>query len=100
MKKLTLFLSAMLLACATSVWAETATFGSDWNTLFGTNYSGAISSVKANSLTLSGSVDGVTLEAKNGTSTRGYVKTGDFRAYNGYTITITAPNGKVLTALS
>lgn len=100
MKKLTLFLSAMLLACATSVWAETATFGSDWNTLFGTNYSGTISSVKANSLTLSGSVDGVTLEAKNGTSTNGFVNTNDFRAYNGYTITITAPNGKVLTALS
>ena len=99
MKKLTLFLSAMLLACATNLWAETATFGNDWNTLFGTTYTGSFNTTQ-NDLTLSGSVNGVTLEAKNGTSTSGYVKTGDFRAYNGYTITITAPNGKVLTALS
>ena len=99
MKKLTLFLSAMLLACATNLWAETATFGSDWNALFGTTYTGSFNPTK-NELTLSGSVNGVTLEAKNGTSTYGYVKTGDFRVYNGYTITITAPAGKVLTALS
>ena len=100
MKRFTLLLSAMLLACATNLWAETATFGNDWNALFDTSYGGTISGVKANELTLSGSVDGVTLEAKNGKSTNGYVKTGDFRAYNGYTITITAPTGKVLTALS
>ena len=99
MKKLTLFLSAMLLACATSLWAETVTFGNDWNTLFGTSYNGSFNP-KANELTLSGSVDGFTMEVKNGTSTNGYVKTSDFRAYNGYTITITAPTGKVLTALS
>ena len=99
MKKLTLFLSAMLLACATSLWAETVTFGNDWNTLFGTSYNGLFN-LKANELTLSGSVDGFTMEVKNGTSTNGYVNTGDFRAYNGYTITITAPTGKVLTALS
>ena len=99
MKKLTLFLSAMLLACATNLRAEDVTFGNDWNKLFGTNYGGSFNTTK-DALTLSGSVDGVTLEAKNGTSTSGYVKTSDFRAYSGYTITITAPNGKVLTALS
>ena len=99
MKKLTLFLSAMLLACATNLRANEVTFGTDWNTLFGTKYTGSFNP-KNNALTLSGSVDDVTLEAKNGTSTNGYVKTGDFRAYNGYTITITAPAGKVLTALS
>ena len=99
MKKLTLFLSAMLLACATNLQAESVTFGTDWNTLFGTSYTGAFNT-KKDSLTLSGSVNGVTLEAKNGTSTSGYVKTSDFRVYNGYTITITAPEGKVLTALS
>ena len=99
MKKLTLFLSAMLLACATNLWAESVTFGTDWNTLFGTTYNGTFYPTK-NALTLSGSVNGVTLEAKNGTSTNGYVKTSDFRVYNGYTITITAPAGKVLTALS
>ena len=99
MKKLTLFLSAMLLACATNLWAGDVTFGNDWNTLFGTTYTGSFNP-QQNALTLSGSVDGVTLEAKNGTSTNGYVKESDFRAYNGYTITITAPAGKVLTALS
>lgn len=99
MKKLTLFLSAMLLACATSLWAETVTFGNDWNALFGTTYTGTFST-KADSLNLSGSVDGFTMEVKNGNSTNGYIKTDDFRAYSGYTITITAPTGKVLTALS
>ncbi len=37
----------------------------------------------------------------NGTFTSGYVKTSDFRAYNGYTLTITAPgNGKITSIKS
>ena len=93
-------LAIILTAGVTSAWGADVTFGSDWNTLFGTSYSGSISSVKANSLTLSGSVDDVSFTATNGKSTNGYVKTSDFRAYNGYTITITAPTGSNITALS
>ena len=80
--------------------SQGVTFGSDWNTLFGTSYTGTISSVKANSLTLSGSVDGFTLTATNGTSTNGYVKTSDFRVYNGYTIVISAPAGKTIKSMT
>ena len=57
-----------------------AVFGKNWNTLFGTSYTGSFNP-KANALTLNGSVNGVSIEVKNGTSTNGYIKTGDFRAY-------------------
>ncbi|MGN1239643.1 MAG: hypothetical protein ACI4TV_02075, partial [Paludibacteraceae bacterium] len=100
MKKFTLLLSAMLLACATSLWGETATFGDNWNALFGTTYNGSISGVKQNEFTLTGSIDGVTLTVANGTSTSAFIDTADFRAYKGYTITITAPDGYVLTQLT
>lgn len=79
---ITLFLSYAL-------FSEAATLGSDWNTLFGTSYSGTFS-VKANELSLSGTDGGVTITVKNGSSTNGYIKTGDFRAYNGYTVTISS----------
>lgn len=83
-----------------NVWGTDVTFGSDWNSLFGTSYSGTISGVKANSLTLEGTVSNVSFVVTNGTSTNGYVKTSDFRAYNGYTITITAPTNNNITAIS
>lgn len=76
-----------------------AVFGNNWNTLFGTTYSGSFS-LKENALTLNGSVNGVSIEVKNGTSTNGYVKTGDFRAYKGYTITFTAPEGRTIKSIA
>lgn len=69
---------------------ETITLGSDWNALFGTSYTGQISSVKANTLNLEGNKDGVSIQVTNGSSTNGYVKTADFRAYSGYTIVISS----------
>lgn len=76
-----------------------AVFGNNWNTLFGTTYNGSFNP-KAKALTLNGSVNGVSIEVKNGTSTNGYVKTGDFRAYKGYTITFTAPEGRTIKSIA
>ena len=73
------------------------TLGSDWNTLFGTSYDGAFT-LSANALSLSGTDNGVIITIKNGKSTNGYIKTSDFRAYNGYTITISSTNK--ITAIS
>lgn len=76
-----------------------AVFGNNWNTLFGTTYTDPFNP-KANALTLNGSVNGVSIEVKNGTSTNGYIKTGDFRAYKGYTITFTAPEGRTIKSIA
>lgn len=79
--------------------SKTAIFGQDWNNLFGTNYNESFYP-KKNALTLNGSVNGVSIEVKNGTSTNGLIKTGDFRAYNGYTITFTAPEGRTIKSIA
>ena len=82
-------------------WGETKTaqFGPNWNELFGTSYKGAFNP-KANKLNLSGTANSVGIVVVNGGSTNGYVKTGDFRAYSGYTITLTAPEGNNITAIT
>lgn len=77
----------------------TAVFGNNWNTLFGTAYKGSINT-KANALTLNGSVNGVSIEVKNGTSTSGYISNTEFRAYKGYTITFTAPEGRTIKSIA
>ena len=72
----------------------TANFDGDWNSVFSKNYSGSFNPT-ANSLSLSGTVDGVTVSATNGTSTNGYIKSGDsddWRLYDGYTLTISSSN--------
>ena len=72
----------------------TANFDGDWNSVFSTNYSGSFKPT-ANSLSLSGTVDGVTVSATNGTSLNGYIKSGDsddWRLYDGYTLTISSSN--------
>ncbi|MCQ2183864.1 MAG: hypothetical protein MJY62_00440 [Bacteroidales bacterium] len=81
------------------VGKSNVTFGSDWNSLFGTSYTGTFSPTK-NSLALDGTANGASITVTNGSSTNGYIKTSDFRAYNGYTITLTAPTGKNITAIS
>lgn len=77
-----------------------ATFGPDWDKLFGTSYDGIIPSVKANKLELNGVSNGVKIKVTNGTSTAGYVKTNDFRLYGNYTITITAPKDVLLSEIT
>ena len=83
-----------------SSYTQPVTLGSDWNSLFGTNYNGTISSVKANKLTLSGTSGDVTITVKNGSSTNGYVKTSDLRAYKNYTITLSVPSGNKITKVT
>lgn len=77
-----------------------ATFGPDWDKLFGTSYDGQIPSVKANKLELNGISNGVKIKVTNGTSTAGFVKTNDFRLYGNYTITITAPKDVLLSEIT
>ena len=78
----------------------TVTLGSDWNSLFGTSYSGQIQSVKANSLSLNGKSGDVSISVANGTSTAGYLKSSDFRAYKGYSIVLSVSSGKNITAIT
>lgn len=81
-----------------SAVTELIVFGKDWNTLFGTSYSGTFNP-KANTLSLNGSVNGVSIKVTNGKSTNGLIREGDFRAYNGYTITFTAPQGSTIKSI-
>ncbi len=71
----------------------------NWNTLFGTSYIGSITNVKANSLTLSGTSEDVTVTAKNGSSTNGYVKDAEFRCYTGYTLSVSVPEGNKIVKI-
>lgn len=77
----------------------TAILGPDWNKVFGTSYSGAFN-LKKNELSLSGTVNDVTINVKNGKSTNGFVSNVDFRAYNGYTIVLSVPAGKSITKIN
>lgn len=97
MKKLSILLAAVF--CAAMSFAAQTTLGTDWNTLFGTSYNGTFS-LKENALSLKGTADDVTIAVVNGKSTNGYIKTSDFRAYSGYTITVSVPEDKNITALS
>ena len=83
-----------------SASAESAEFGPDWNAIFGTSYTGSVTGIVKNEFTLSGTSNGVSIEVNNGISTNGYVKSGDFRLYNGYTMTFTAPTGKNITKIT
>lgn len=77
----------------------TAVLGPDWNKVFGTSYSGAFN-ISKNTLSLSGTVNDVTINVKNGKSTSGFVSDVDFRAYNGYTIVFSVPAGKSITKIN
>lgn len=79
--------------------AAGTTLGPDWNKVFGTSYSGAFN-LKKNELSLSGTVNDVTINVKNGKSTNGFVSNVDFRAYNGYTIVLSVPTGKSITKIN
>ena len=94
-----LLLSFLALSLCANAAEKTVTLGNDWNTLFGTTYTGTFST-SADKLSLSGTVDDVSIDVKNGKSTNGYIKTGDFRAYNGYTVTLSTSAGKITSITS
>lgn len=94
----------MLVLLLSTIWcvggySQETSFGPDWNSLFGTSYSGTFST-KANNLSLKGTSNGMTLAVSNGKSTNGYVKKDDFRAYNGYTITISSSTNAKITSIT
>ncbi len=70
----------------------------NWNTLFGTSQNGS-KNVSKSELTLTGTSGDVTVTATNGSSTNSYLKNTDFRLYNGYTLTVTVPDGKKITKI-
>lgn len=96
-----MLLLLLLIGGGSYAWGEekTAQFGPNWNELFGTSYKGAFNP-RANELNLSGTANSVGIVIVNGGSTNGYVKTDDFRAYSGYTISFTAPEGCNITAIT
>lgn len=97
--KTLLFVFLMTMLGGVNSFAAEVTLGPDWNGLFGTNHSGTFNP-KANDLELNGASNGVSIKVTNGTSTSGYVKTGDFRAYKGYTIVLTAPDNSAITKIT
>lgn len=105
MEKQLLNFKTLLLVCLMTMlggvnsFAAEVTFGPDWNGLFGSSYSGSFNP-KANDLELNGASNGVSIKVTNGTSTNGYVKTGDFRAYKGYTIVLTASDNSAITKIT
>lgn len=70
------------------------------NSFWGTSYSGTISSVSANSLTLNGESDDISIQLKNGSSTNGYVNDEQTRVYNGYTMKFNVPTGFDITDIA
>lgn len=93
--KMIALMCLMMVLGGAKAYAISSTLGPDWNGLFGTSYSGVTNPLPAS---LSGiNSDGVSIDVK--TKTNGYVKTGDFRAYKDYTITIKAPSNSTITAI-
>lgn len=69
------------------------------NAFWGTSYSDTFNP-PANSLVLTGSKYGVAISLANGSSTAGYINDAQTRAYNGYTMSFTAPEGYVLKKIT
>lgn len=72
----------------------------NWNKFFGTSYDGSVNGITENNFTLTGTTKGVTATVNNGSSTNAYIKNTECRFYNGYTVTIQAPAGKVITGIT
>lgn len=93
--KMIALMCLMMVLGGAKAYAISSTLGPDWNGLFGTNYTGQTRPLPAS---LSGiNSDGVSIAVK--TKSNGFVKTGDFRAYEDYTITIKAPSNSTITAI-
>lgn len=93
--KMIALMCLMMVLGGAKAYAISSTLGPDWNGLFGTNYAGQTRPLPAS---LSGiNSDGVSIAVK--TKSNGFVKIGDFRAYEDYTITIKAPSNSTITAI-
>ena len=99
LKMIALMCLMMVLGGGANVWAEEVTIGPDWKAFFATTYENSFN-IKANELELNGVSNGVSIKVTNGTSTNGYIKSGDFRAYKGYKIVFTAPENSNIVSIS
>lgn len=97
--KMIALMCLMMVLGSANVWAVKVTIGPDWKAFFATTYENAFS-LKANELELNGVSNGVSIKVTNGKSTSGYIKSGDFRAYNGYKIVFTAPEKSNILSIS
>lgn len=97
--KMIALMCLMMVLGGANVWADNVTFGPDWKALFATDYGNSFN-IKANELELNGVSNGVSIKVTNGTSTNGYIKPGDFRAYKGYKIVFTAPENSNILSIS
>lgn len=99
LKMIALMCLMMVLGGGANVWAEEVTIGPDWKAFFATTYENSFN-IKANELELNGVSNGVSIKVTNGTSTNGYIKSGDFRTYKGYKIVFTAPENSNILSIS
>ena len=91
MKKITLLLSAMLLACATNLWAaDSQTVVFDWTSTTTTETKTQTWSVTEQDITL-------TFDKGTNQSTPSPNKEGSVRMYTGTTLTISATEGCLIT---
>lgn len=97
--KMIALMCLMMVLGGANVWAVKVTIGPDWKAFFATTYENSFS-LKANELELNGVSNGVSIKVTNGTSLNGYIKSGDFRAYNGYEIVFTAPEKSNILSIS
>lgn len=98
--KMIALMCLMMVLGGANVWAQEVTFGPDWKAFFATTYPTDAFSLKANELELNGVSNGVSIKVTNGTSTNGYIKSGDFRTYKGYKIVFTAPENSNILSIS
>lgn len=97
--KMIALMCLMMVLGGANVWAEKVTIGPDWKAFFATTYGNSFN-IKANELELNGVSNGVSIKVTNGTSTNGYIKSGDFRTYKGYKIVFTAPENSNILSIS
>lgn len=97
--KMIALMCLMMVLGGANVWAEEVTIGPDWKAFFATTYENSFN-IKANELELNGVSNGVSIKVTNGTSTNGYIKSGDFRTYKGYKIVFTAPENSNILSIS
>ena len=76
---------------------ETTITIDNWNTLFGTSFTGSLSGTDLTDY--SGTTNNVVVDYKKGTGSNMYINSSELRAYEGNSLEFTAPSGYVLTSI-
>ena len=69
----------------------------NWNTLFGTSFTGSLSGTDLTDY--SGTTNNVVVDYNKGTGTNMYITDAELRAYKGNSLEFTAPSGYILTSI-